>query len=109
VSKIAGHALHSYGGSSSYDGSSRAKTKLTLCEDGTFRRHFSSGGYSNSSTVSVSYAGHSRYYGKWSVSGAKLRLFYNDGDRAEFELTENDAGHFLMNGERWLRADGDCR
>ena len=109
VSKIAGHALQSYGGSSSYDGSSRAKTKLTLCEDGTFRRYFSSGGYSNSSTVSVSYAGNSRYYGKWSVAGAKLRLFYNDGDRAEFKLSTNDAGHFLMNGQRWLRADGECR
>ena len=72
VSKIAGHALQSYGGSSSYDGSSR-------------------------------------YYGKWSVAGAKLRLFYNDGDRAEFKLSTNDAGHFLMNGERWLRADGECR
>lgn len=108
VNQLNDAMLRSYGNRSSYDSSSSSRTSITLCSGGQFAWHHSGSGFSNADTVSVSYAGNSRYYGKWSVVGSKLHLFYNDGDKDEYQLSTNEQGHFQMNGDRWLKVDGDC-
>ena len=112
VNQLVGNVLHSYDTRSGLNSGTSSKTTITLCANGNFSRHFSSSGYSGPSwpdTVSVSYAGSSQYFGKWSVVGSRLHLFYNDGDKDNYELSTNEAGNFLMNGARWLKAPASCQ
>jgi hypothetical protein len=108
VSEVKGQKLYLFNTTSN----TTSRTTITACADGSFVRDRESSGSTQDvmDTAWASYAGASQYQGKWSVVGDKLHLFYNDGDKQTYALTKNEEGHFLMDGDRWLREEAtDCR
>ena len=93
-----------------FHGSGYSETQqILMCPDGYFVYRFESGGSDIASGWSG--ASQSKNGGRWSVSGdangGVLKLTYNDGRVADYNLVEQGS-KLMVDGKRWLREAINC-
>lgn len=92
------HLLYLYSGNGYFE-----ERHYYLCSSGVFYYKAGSGGYTPGNSDGGSYAGRSGNSGKWGVSGSTLVLQFQNGNVAQFNLTERQARNEVgLNGKRYF-------
>jgi hypothetical protein len=100
------HLLFLYSGSGYFE-----ERHYYLCSSGTFYYKAGSGGFTPGNADGGSFAGQSGNRGRWGVNGSTLVLQFQNGNVAQFTLTERQARNEVgLNGKRYfVEAQPNCQ